>query len=67
MDDLQLLKEINNLARENDPEAAKLVLEWLQCDLTDFGSRDMVNCKIQSYLEGHHDTKTIRPGKIRND
>ena len=51
MNELQLLKDITNLARNDDEGAKSLVMEWLRIDLTDFGSRDMISCKIENYLQ----------------
>lgn len=66
MNELQLLKEINNLARENDEGAQKLILDWIRCNLTDFGSRDMISCKMQSYIqEKQHGTEANTQGKSR--
>lgn len=65
MNELQLLKDINNLALSNDEGAQKLILEWLNCDLTDYGSKDMITCKMQSYVEGNaNGRKKERAGKV---
>lgn len=51
MNELILLKKINAFAISGEDLAKKLMLEWLSSDLTDFGSKDMIFCKMQSYLE----------------
>lgn len=64
-DELQLLKDINNLALSEDEGAQKLILEWLCVDLSDYGAKDMITCKMQSYIEGDHNGRRVKSeGKV---
>lgn len=66
MNELKLLKDITELARQDDEGAKLLVLEFLNCDLTNFGESDMISCKMQSYIqEKQHGKETYTQGKSR--